>query len=370
MANGVATKPDVEKTRDSVKLISKKGVGKRHKIFCTIKPAPNSRKLATGVNGVTEMIENRYGIKSNGEKELISSSSYDAQRFDDTLQFETASWSSTQGKYLIIDPDDPTKSKVLDGYSEKLNKMVSKCNLHYEKDYGEFKRGQLIKQCDIFDFYDPFLNHTKFRMSFKQGERIVPLGWNDGTGEELNQLLVLAFRASKRFAVGSGLKTQKISSNVRYIIVDKNVERKEKVSKRSLDLQARNYFDKLSEEKIIKISIALGLVSNPNIEYSTIEDLLWSYITNTIEKVPGGLTKQENFVKLVESGVDNIEIHYLFNDAKAKGIIKKIGGTYSAFGTNLGKTVAEAINKLKLDSSEKLRNKITEAIEVFVTNNK
>jgi len=325
-----------------------------------IKPVPNSKKFKNREGNLTAMTEEFYQKDGNGENVLVDSKPYESERFEDTTQDKIIPYSFSKRRFLLIDPDDITGTKQLEANSKKLNSMVAQCKIKYPDNHP--RRGQFIEEVNIFDIDDPFFTNPKVRITLRKGEGIINVDDNN----MINQVVMLGLKASKEFQVGSAISNSMLSAQTRYIIVDKEIDRKEKAKVRQLDSKARDYFHKLTAEKQVKIAIALGLIKSPKTDPTIINELLWDYATDTVTKVfDGRMTKQEFFVNLLESGSTRVENSYLFHLAKDAGIIKYQNKLFTAFGIKLGETVDKSIEYLSLNTNEVLISRLQEAIDAL-----
>jgi len=326
-----------------------------------IKPAPNSGKFfRDDPETMTKAVQEFYAKDANGNKKLIKSTPYTAQRFEGTMQGQTAVWNFRKRRFTIIDPEDITKTKQLEKNSSKLDEMVKSCKLVNDvKSSPDF--GKFIEKTDIYNRRDPFMINRETRIHLGAGEAVVPSGEHD----MLNVIVLLALMTQKKFQVGSGSKRGMTGTQVRYIIVDKDTDRKEKNVARTRDKKAREFYDALGDEKKAKIAIALSLVRSLDADTGLIDDLIYDYITDAETKVVGtNLTKQEMFISLCDSGNSIVEASYVFHLGKVRGIVRMQNKVYQAFGEKLGATIADSVNFISLEDND-LYERIREAIEVI-----
>jgi hypothetical protein len=235
--------------------------------------------------------------------------------------------------------------------------MVEKCRLINDvPNHPEF--GKYISKANIFDKYDPFFVNTKNKVTLKVGEVYLPTGEHD----YLNKLLILSLMTLKEFQVGNKKSRGRGRGRVRYTILDRATDRREKRRERELDAKAREYLGNLSDEMKLKVAIALGLIRDASLDKGLVDDLVWEYATDRETKTKGGITKQENFVQMIDKGVTHISAHYIFHIGKADGIIRMQNKEYTAFGERLGKTINESVEFLSRDTND-MFERISTAIE-------
>jgi hypothetical protein len=326
-----------------------------------IKPAPNSGKFfRDDPQTMTAAVQEFYAEDANGNKKLVKSTPYTAQRFDGTKQGQTPVWNFRKRRWTIIDPEDITKKRQLEKNSKKLDSMVKSCKLVNDvKSSPDF--GKFIESTDIHNRRDPFMINKETRINLGAGEAVVPSGEHDVK----NVIVLLSLMTQKKFQVGSGAKNGITGTQVRYVIVDKETDRKEKNISRTRDKKAREFYDNLSDDKKMKIAISLSLVRSLDTDRGLVDDLIYDYITDGETKVVGtNMTKQEMFISLCDSGNAVVEASYIFHLGKTKGVIRMQNKVYQAFGEKLGSTINESVNFLSLEDND-LYERIKEAVEVI-----
>lgn len=322
-----------------------------------IKPAVNSgRFLRRDPQHMTEAVQEFYGTNEMGQNVKLASNPYTLQRFDGTMQKKGPKFNHHKRRWTIIDPEDPTKTQELEHNSDVLDEMVAQCKLINDvPNHPQF--GQYITKTDITDKNDPFFVNAKTKLTLKVGEAYIPTGPHD----HLNKILILALMTLKEFQVGNKKSRGRGRGRVRYTIVDRAIDRKEKRRERELDEQARKILYNLSDEKKLRVAIALNLIRTTDVDSLMIDDLVWEYATDTKTKIKGGITKQQDFVQLCEKGNSIIDAKYIFHVAKASGVVRMQNKEYTAFGERLGKTVNEAAEFIARETNnmyEKLANAV------------
>lgn len=329
-----------------------------------IKPAPNSSKFFRIDKGskIGDAVVNQYGIDQFGQEVLLNSEPYKQERFGDTIQSHGLEFNYSKNKWLIIDPTDPMKKRVLESNSDIINELVEKCRLINQRiDHPD--RGKYITSANIFDRYDPFFTHTEARISLNGGNAFLKTTNSD----YLNVVVLLGLLARKKFQLGTNTKTGLSGTQVKYIVIDTQLERKEKSDKRRRDERVRETFSALDNERKLKILIALGIttINIDNPDYDLIDNLLYDFSKDFETKYQNTLmTRGEAYLAMVESPPDTIEAHYTFYYGKKTNVITILNKSYNAFGQRLGVTVKECI-QLLLSPSNNLLQDILAAAESY-----
>lgn len=328
-----------------------------------IKPAPNSSRLFrkdTPVK-ITDAVEQFKSVDNYGNERIDQSQPYNRQRFDDTKQVLGVKWNHSKKRRLIIDPNDPTKKTLLEDNSPILNELVKNCKLiNQRKDHPDF--GQFITKTDIHDRRDPFFTHPECRYALTAGEAYIPTSINN----PLNVIILLGWLARKDFQLGSATKAGLRGIRVKYIIVDKDIELKEKKNRREADDKAREIYKSLTADDKLKVAIALGVITSLKTADDIVDDYIYQFATDNLTKYKNTKkTKQKLFLELIALGKDHINCYYAFYLGKAKGIIRMQNKSYHVFGKNLGLSISDCVSRIKSDES--LFSDIIEACDVKKT---
>ena len=325
-----------------------------------IKPAPKSSKLfRTDVeNSITNATKNYTAKNEYGEDVTKKSVPYTDERFSGTKQVFGVRWNYNRKRFNIIDPSDITKKRYLETNSEILNKLVVKCRLvNDRKDHPNF--GKFITEADIHDRKDPFFTHSSTRFSLIAGQAHMQTALTS----PLNVIILLGWLARRDFQLGSGKRSGIRGTQVKYIVIDTEIERIQKQKIKDQDKEARKIYEALDPPKKLKLAMALGMVSSLNIDDNIVDDYIYEYATDRVTLVKKvNKTKQQIFLELVQSGKENINAHYAFYLGKTKGIIRNQNKTYQAFGRSLGATINDCVTVIRSDNNN-LYQDILEACE-------
>lgn len=324
-----------------------------------ITPSPNSGSFfRANDRSVTKAEESFYGKNSNGDERLIESIPYNLQRFSGTKQIKRIKYRWHKKRWLLIDPEDITKTKELTKNSEYLDELVVKCNLTVDnRSRADF--GKPITKANIFDRNDPFFTHAKLRITLDTGEAVINIDNQNPT----EGLVVLGLMTQKEFQVGSHSNKGIITGvRTRYLILDSDIEQKGKSETRKLDKEARKYYDKLSDKQKAKVGMALSIINSPNLEAEVIDNQFYDYITDGITILPKlNVTKQEHFVVNMRKGATHINAMYVFKLAKSTGILKYRDRMWRAFDEIIGDNEETAIAFLSADENAEMLDRIEQA---------
>ena len=336
-----------------------------------IKPAPNSsalfgkREVSDKIGISTEAVEEQWGVDENGKDKLITSNVYNKQRFPGTNQIIRGSmWDDNNNRWMIIDPEDMLKKRNLEQNSEVLNILVANCRL-VNKRSGDPKYGQYITEADIFNRFDPFFSHPEYEFPLNAGEAYIKSTLKD----PLNVLILLGYIARRMlFEVGSTGKYIPRGRNIKYIIVDKNIERQEKTQKREKEARAFDTYNQLRKDtkRLIMLSCALGHdIRDPEVA----DDIIHSYATDDITRdtVNKTKTKMDVFLTMVDSPVSTIKAYYVFTIGVSTGTIRIQNKSYTAFGQSLGATKLDVISYFLNENNDSMSRVEAAALELRTT---
>jgi len=320
-----------------------------------VRPAPGSSKFfRKDSSSMSKATLDTYGINEFKERVLMDSTPYEFERFQGTIQVFGLEFNYYKNRWLIIDPEDITKRKELEDNSEVLNSLVSACKLTVDKkDHPDY--GQYITKCDIFDRNDPFFTHNSTRLDLDGGEAIIP---SNSKSNPKNVIILLGWLARKMFSLGSGSPAGSKGVQIKYIILDKTIEKAEKREKRSLRKKAMEYLSNLDKDRKYKVAIALDLIKRTTADLEDVEDYLDAYALDdkTKSNFDNRYTKQEVFVNLIEAGGSELEAHYTFNLAFNLGIIRRMDRSYTYKGAKIGDNKNQVISVLMSPNDDLLEN--------------
>lgn len=287
----------------------------------TIIPSPLSNAFRN-FNGSIEKIEE--GVSKDGVQ-LRNVKTWEEKRFPDSIQKErTIVYSSNLKKWL------------LNGFSDNnpdLNELVQRCRLtNSRKNHPDF--GKLITSCDIYDPNDPFFVNPNLFIKLKEGYG------NLNLSTPIDRLLYEGALKNHRFAIGGEEDDPYVQRRAKYIIVDKNIDKKNKEVTRNNTLEATKLYDSLSEDKLKSVGLAIGVIKDKNIDASIVKDVLFEYVLDNKTKLPGSeKTKQEVFLEACKMDVQHLHIRNVVQLGFSSGVIKRdkdLG--YTAFGNAVGKS--------------------------------
>ena len=344
-------------------------MGKYLNDITIIKPAPNSSRLfrksfADGSKAILNATVSYEAKGADGKSVLVDAREYNDERFNGTIQLLGGRYNYSRNRWSIVDPADESKTKLLDQSTDYINELVSKCNLR-NTIKGHPNYGELITSTNLSDRNDPLFKHTEFRIPLEGGNVNLPTSDNNPK----NILLALVFMGRKDVQIGIETKRGLTGTRVRYVVLDENITKEQKKARRDLEEKARAYYAKLkgNNEKLLKVAIALGIVTNLEMHPDAVDELVYSYMKDDVTKLKKtNTTKQANFVDLIEKGGDKIEGYYAFYMGKSKGVIRLQQGSYHAFGKKLGITVSDCV-QVMLSDTNGLMSSILEAAAVKAT---
>jgi len=329
-----------------------------------IKPAPSSSALFgkkitdfEKFGRSTDAIEEFWGVGENGKETLMDSRPYTKERFSGTIQtLRPSTWNENEAKWMIIDPDDTLKKKVLNENSPIIDELVVNARLlNNRSEHPEF--GKYITKADIFDRFDPFFTHPDYEYTLSAGEGYI----KSSNKNSLNVLVLLGFIARKMFEVGSTSKYIPRGRSVKFVIIDKDVQRKEKEDKRKKHDIAYEAYKGLSNERKLILATALGFGNIKN-NVDLADDILHNYATDDVtpDEKNKSKTKMDVFIDLIQSGAIAIKANYVFQLGVSTGVIRQQNKSYTAFGQKLGVTKSDVIQQF-LSSEDVMMSRVEEA---------
>jgi hypothetical protein len=326
-----------------------------------IKPRRGSRKLDKRVT--VAYYRNEQAVLDDSPDSVEP---YDEDFWEGTIQDATPIFYHSVGRHKMIDPFDNKREKeflALDaGKNEKFNSLVAACKLRYPMDYiDERKAGKIIETADIYDLNDPFFNHEELSLVLEEGGG----GFDDE--KPINKIILSCLLAQDEYELGgSGSINRPMSASVRYIIVDKDYDKKLKQEFRALRKELHDKFNEVSkdESRLYKVCLALNITNvHDELDQLDLEEKLFDYIEEREQIVEGtSYTRPEYFLHILEEGDIVLDRTYLFHEGLKNGIIKRKDSAYTAFGRILSKTVDGSINFLTQPSNEEIADRIAQGI--------
>lgn len=293
----------------------------------TVTPKPGSRKFKVVGSGMTQF--NKV-VGSTDPSAVRSTGEFKGQRFPNSRQIVRPRWSFSKRMWMLSGAK---------GNSVKLNEIVKDCKLKYEK--GDARYPNYIEEADIFDFDDPFFTHSKLKMIAREGEFVL----DKSTPKD--KILIMAIQASHEFAIKGEDDGGIVSSRVKYVITDKNIDSETKKDDRNKEMEAVKLFSALDLKKKNQIAMAMGLILRESEDTNVVDDLLWDAAHNTTSRAPNGMNMQDYFIAMCNTSTDEIKVRYLIQKARAEGHLKKTKDGWKLFGRDVGLTDMQVYNYFK-----------------------
>jgi hypothetical protein len=314
----------------------------------TIKPSPLSKRFTSYIGSMEKMSEVKT---ADGRVEYRSIGEYKQQRLPNSSQREMPiAFSSQKRKWML---------KGFEENSDELNGLVKKCNLINDMPkHPDF--GRNIEHCDIYNLNDPFFNNLLLRLMFTEGEGVLRPDDNPR-----DKILYAGILANYRFQISGDKVNPALSARAKYIVVDKEIDAVVKTEKRNKKIEAYDLLKAMSDDKKLTVAMAMGLVKSSDIDRATIDDVLWEAVEDDKSKyLDSGTTKQEYFLKIAKSDVEDLNIRKTIQTAITKGIIKRekdLG--FTAFGGSIGKDKQQVTTFLLKPENSELLIRIEQALE-------
>lgn len=309
----------------------------------TVTPKPNSRKFKVVGNGMTQF--NKV-VGSTDPSAVKSTGEFKGQRFPNSRQLIKPTWSFSKRRWMLAGCEKNSK---------KLNEIVAACKLKYEK--GDARYPNYIEEADIFDFDDPFFTHSKMKMIAREGEFVL-----DKTTPK-DKILIMAIQANHQFAVKGEDDNGMVSSRVKYVITDKNIDTETKKASRNKEAEAVQLYSSLDKKKKNQIAMAMGLILREADDIETVDELLWDAAHNTTGRAPNGLNMQDYFIAMCQAETDEIKVRYLIQKARAEGHLKKTKDGWMLFGQAVGMTDIQVYQYFKNPEHQKIIFRLEDVIK-------
>lgn len=314
----------------------------------TIKPSPLSKRFTSYIGNMEKMSEIKT---SDGRTEYRSIGEYKQQRLPNSNQREMpVAFSSQNRKWML---------KSFPKNCDELNDLVKRCNLINDiPKHPDF--GRNITTCDLYNLNDPFFSNSLMRLMFSEGEGV--LRPDDNPRDEI---LYQGILANYRFQISGDKVNPALSGRAKYIVVDKEIDAVVKTEKRNRKIEAFDLLKAMSDDKKLTVAMAMGLIKSSDIDRATIDDVLWEAIEDDKTKyMDSGTTKQEYFLKIAKSDVEDLNIRKTIQTAISKGVIKRekdLG--FTAFGGTVGKDKQQVTSFLLKPENSALLIRIEQALE-------
>lgn len=257
---------------------------------------------------------------SSDPNAVASTGEFKGQRFPNSRQRIRAKWSYTKHRWMLA---GCTKN------SKKLNEIVTRCKLKYEK--GDPNFGTYIKEADVFDQEDAFFTHNKLKMMAREGEFVL----DKSVAKDM--ILIMCIQADHQYAL-NGENVNGITSNrVKYLITDANLDSEAKVAARAVEIEAISLYDALDDPKKIKIAMAMGYISRETDDMELVNEMLWNAAKNDKNRASNGMTVRDYFISMCNTTTDEINVRYLIQKARGEGHLKKVKDQgWLLFGQSVG----------------------------------
>lgn len=314
----------------------------------TIKPSPLSKRFTSYIGSMERMSEVK---RADGKSEYRSLGEYKQQRLPNSSQMERPISFSSQRKRWML--------KNFPSNSEELNALVKACNLVNDMPkHPDF--GRNIITCDVFNLQDPFFNNLLLKIVFSEGEGVLK---PDDVPRD--RLLYEGVLANYLFQISGDKINPALSGRAKYVVVDKEIDAVFKQDKRDKKIEAFELYKAMSDDRKLTVAMAMGLIKSEDIDRKTIDDVLWEAIEDDKTKyADSGTTKQEYFLKIAKTDINDLAIRKTIQIAITKGVIKRekdLG--YTAFGATIGRDRQAVITYLLKPENSDLLIRIENALE-------
>jgi ribosomal protein S6 len=296
-------------------------------MIVSIKPSISSNSFRN-FNGSIEQVEE--ATTQDGRK-VKTINNWNEKRFPNSIQKERPIvYSYTLKKWLL---------KSYEVNSPELNEMVKACSLiNNKKNHPDF--GRMIISCDIHDSNDPFFTHPDLYIRLVEGYGIL------NTDDRKEKLFYEGALKNNRFDIGGEDDNPYVQRRAKYILIDKNIDKKIKENTRSNTLEATKIFEAMSEDKLKTVALAMGVIRSKEMAADIVKDVLFEYVLDNKNKSNSSqLTKQEHFLQTSKMDADHLHIRNVVQLAFANGTIKRDKDAgFLVFGTAVGKTKDSVMN--------------------------
>lgn len=314
-----------------------------------IKPKPGSRKFKA-----TKGMFNVHTVSEDGGNSTIEKNigEFKGERFPKSRQmFRVAEWSFSKRRWKLYGFEEIKTDKKQD----ELNKLIAGCKLHYPS--GHPKERQYIKEADIYDFNDPFFNHSKAKVIAQQGELILDKDL------PLDNLIWRGMMLNTSFSTGSEINPI-TSPMVKYIIVDKTIDTTNRKRKRAREKEVLDVFYKLSTKKKKTVAMSLGLIPTEDVDEDVLDDILYAYAKSTDRMGDSNKTKQSMFLEVASLNTEDLNLKYIVRKAKSKGFLKRNRDQgWLLFGIPAGRTLEKVETYLNDQENQEQLIRLEEALK-------
>lgn len=315
----------------------------------TIKPKKGTRSFS---ELGSQMIQFNK-VEQNGELIDKATGEYKAEKFPNSRQMFRPSWGEAKKRWKLKGfMDDITSEK-----QEELNKLVKACKFRYPDEHP--KARQVIEEADIFDSQDPFFNHRQLRLLKREGQATL------NKSRPLDQILHLAMMVDPEYAqAGESDGNPLLSKRVKFIMTDKNIDASIKRDRREKEMKVVKLFENLSDAKRLKVAMAMGFISSEKTDKDQVNDVLWEVAKDDKKLMTGSkLTRQDVFIKMCETTMDELDTRQLIQKAKAGGFLKRDKSQgWMLFGHPVGRNDAQLFAYFNDKENQKMMLRLEDAI--------
>jgi len=175
--------------------------------------------------------------------------------------------------------------------------------------------------------------------------------------------MLMGMQANNNFQETGAEINPMLSSRVRSVITDRNVDMSVKAKKRDLKLEAFRLYEKLNDAKKVKIAMSMGLISNEKVDRSIIDEVLFAALEDDKTKIDAKTTRQQLFISMCKAPTEEINTRHMIQKAKASGALKKNKTQgYILFGNAIGNTDKQVYEFFKNPANQdiiiRLENKL------------
>lgn len=283
-----------------------------------IRPIAGSRRFAPA-NTVLN-----YEVNNNGRQEVVKSDLFKGQKLPGSHQGIKFGYNEKNRTYVL-------DLKYLEAFGG-LKKHVEELAFTYPN--GP-KMGEIIKECNLANRLDPFIVELRNRRPYMEEGEIVLF-----PDQPLDRLLIAFKRADKDFSdnveqlagrniVSVGTKYQMITESKEITKKAEESNRKEKAFADLMELR------KKGDDHARKVGIICGASTEVVRDSKTLYPYLVEYLDNAkmLSKVETMLSQQDFFIKLCGMPGHEVEMLYLLQLGRSKGIIKYQTGPSGAYFT-------------------------------------
>lgn len=240
---------------------------------------------------------------------------------------------------------------------KELNALVKACKLKYSDKDPRAKT--YIEEADVYDSDDAFFNHRALRIISYEGQLSLD------KSRPIDKIILLGLQPNNQFQEGGEKINPLLSSRVKYVITDKNIDTKIKKELRNDMMEATKLYAALNDDKKVKIAMAMGLISNENVDRALVDEVLWDVCQDSKSMMGGSkITKQKAFINLCKTGGEELRIRHMIQKAKASGNLKrnKTQG-WLLFGQPVGSTDGKLYEYFSNPENQEAMMRLEKALE-------